>query len=827
MKACLDRGSRRLPLVLAVVVVATLSGDIAFSAESTTRLPAGRPIVTVGIVYDGPPPESGGLPVGRLQELPGLIEAETTALVEREVDIRFPAAKRLSGDWKLEQIRAAIERLLADPQVDIVITVGIIATHEICRRDDLPKPVIAPIAVDIEAQSLPVERGVDGRLVSGVTNLNYLTSPGTIMRDLRRFREIVPFSRVRIMTDALFAEVIPEVPEAVIAGGKEFGVEIAPPVLVTGSADEALAQLPPDTEAVYVTPLHRMSSPEFDRLVAGLLERRLPSFSLLGRDEVEAGIMAGVRPQTDFSRMARRIALNVQRILQGEDAGGLPVTLELEEKLVINMATATSIGVFPRFRIAMEAEQIWGESRELEGSLTLSQAVREAVDANVRLRSFERRVTAGEENVRRARSFLKPQLGVSTFGRQIDRDRAATSFGAQAQTTLGAELSLRQNIYSDGVFANLDISKDLQRSLELEWQVDRLDVALRAATAYLDLLRLETLERVERENVRLTESNLELARRREQIGFSGPADVYRWESRLATDRSRLIEAHSLIHIALVELNRVLDRPQEDLFEADPPSLVDPELITGFGRLNPYVDNAATFTLFKEFMVQDGLANAPELQAIDAAIAARERVRVAARRSLWAPDLSLIADVEHRAWRGGAGSTVLPSQPVQTDDSIWAVSIVASLPLYAGGARKADVIQTTEELAGLRLERVDVAQRVEQRVRTALYEISSTFPAIELAREAAAASERNLELVTDSYARGLVSVIDLLDAQNSALITAEFAANAEYDFILDLMDLQRATSRFDFFESNAGRDAWFERLETFFKENADRIRWPLR
>ena len=825
MTSSLTGDSLRLSVLLVLVVAVS----VASSLDTETAAPdAGdRPVVTVGIVYDGPSPPQGDLAHQRLQDLPPLIEAETLSLVGAEYDLRLPEDKMLSGGWTVRGIEEAIERQLEDPDVDVVITLGIIASHVVCRWGELSKPVIAPTVVDIDAQSIPFARDAGGRLVSGVKNLSYLTSPGTVMRDLRKFKEIVPYSRVHVLTDALFADVIPEIPEAVIRGGEAFGVEIAPPTLVIDSAEEALAGLPSDAEAVYVTPLYRLPWNEFEVLVAGLLDRRLPTFSLLGRNEVEAGLMAGVRPPTDSSRLARRIALNIQRILHGEDAGQLPVTLELQEKLVINMETATRIGVFPRFRIAMEAEQLWGESRDLEDSLTLGQAVRQAVEANVRLLSADRLVAAGEENIRRARSLLKPRLDVNAFGRQIDSDRAATSFGAQAEKTIGAGLSLTQNIYSDPVFANLGISKDLQRSRELEWQVDRLDVALAAATVFLDLLRLQTLERVELENVRLTESNLELARRREQIGFSGPADVYRWESRLATDRSRLIDAHSRVHIAYVELNRILDRSQEDLFEADPPSLVDPELITGFGRLNQYVDNAAAFTLFKEFMVEEGLHNSPELQAVDAAIAAQKRVTVTARRSFWAPDLALIADLEHRIYRAGAGSTVVPGLPVETDDSIWAVSLVASLPLYAGGARRADVAQATEELASLRLSRTAVSQRVEQRIRTALYEISSTFPSIELAREAAAASERNLELVTDSYARGLVSIIDLLDAQNSALVTAAFAANAEYDFLLDLMDLQRATNRFDFFESNAGRDAWFNRLEAYFQENAGRIRWPLR
>jgi ABC-type uncharacterized transport system substrate-binding protein len=363
----------------------------------------------VGIVYDGPAPDGKSLAPERLRGLLESIDRETATLTGREFDVRFPEDKQLSGNWNVEQIRAAIDRQLADPEVQIVLALGIFSTSDVCGRANLPKPVIAPFAVDIEAQGLPVGHDDDGRMISGVPNLNYLSTPGTIMRDLRRFREIVPFSRVHVLTDALVPQTIPEIPAAVIAGGKALGATIAPPVLVVDSADDALAALPADTEAVYVTPLHRMSAAEFDRLVAGLIERRLPSFSLLGRDEVERGLMAGVRPEADLARLSRRIALNVQRILLGEDAGQFPVALELQQKLVINIATASAIGVFPKLRVAMEAELIDPNRSGVEKTLTLSQAVLEAVAANLALRAADRNVAAGKENVRRARSPLRPR----------------------------------------------------------------------------------------------------------------------------------------------------------------------------------------------------------------------------------------------------------------------------------------------------------------------------------------------------------------------------------------------------------------------------------
>ncbi len=407
-----------------------------------------RPVKNVGIVYDGPPPERQGGAFHQFADLVELVREETTSLTRRDLAVAFPEDKQLTADWTIEGIRRAVEELLADPEVDLVLTLGLFSSHDVCQRRDLPKPVLAPIAVDIDAQSLPVTSDAEGRLTSGVRNLTYLVSPGCIQRDLKRFREIVNVSRVHVLMDALLPEAIAEIPEAVTQGARQLGLELVP-VPVVDSAAEALAALPADAEAVYVTPLDRMPRGEFDLLVAGLTERALPSFSLTGREEVELGVMAGARPQTDLRRVSRRIALSIQRILTGEDAGTLPVALELQEKLVINMATATAIRVFPRVRVTMEAELIQAGTDEVTETLDLSQAVREAVAANLGLRAAERRVAAGAEDVHRARSQLRPQLDVSALGLQIDEDRAAASFGSQAERTLSGTLSLSQLLYSD------------------------------------------------------------------------------------------------------------------------------------------------------------------------------------------------------------------------------------------------------------------------------------------------------------------------------------------------------------------------------------------
>ncbi|UCC85495.1 MAG: TolC family protein [Gemmatimonadota bacterium] len=86
--------------------------------------------------------------------------------------------------------------------------------------------------------------------------------------------------------------------------------------------------------------------------------------------------------------------------------------------------------------------------------------------------------------------------------------------------------------------------------------------------------------------------------------------------------------------------------------------------------------------------------------------------------------------------------------------------------------------------------------------------------IGLSRDAADAARNNFELVQDSYSRGAASIIDLLDAQNTALIAELRAANAIYDFLIQLMNVERAAGRFDFFTSAEERDAFFDRLDAY-------------
>ena len=112
------------------------------------------------------------------------------------------------------------------------------------------------------------------------------------------------------------------------------------------------------------------------------------------------------------------------------------------------------------------------------------------------------------------------------------------------------------------------------------------------------------------------------------------------------------------------------------------------------------------------------------------------------------------------------------------------------------------------------ERAVIAQRLEQNVRAALHQAGFSYANINLTRDAAEASARNLELVTDLYQRGAADIIQLVDAQNQALGAALAAANAMYDFLIDALRVQRASGSFSLEGSQEVRDDFLRRLDAF-------------
>jgi outer membrane protein TolC len=151
---------------------------------------------------------------------------------------------------------------------------------------------------------------------------------------------------------------------------------------------------------------------------------------------------------------------------------------------------------------------------------------------------------------------------------------------------------------------------------------------------------------------------------------------------------------------------------------------------------------------------------------------------------------------------------IPIDFPRVDDTSWSVGLFGALEVYSGGANRAAKRRAQEELFQLQTERNAVANRVEQRIRSALMLVGASFNSIELSQAAADAALKSLDLVSESYVTGAVSITELLDAQAAALRASEGASNAVYDFLIDLMEVERSMSSFGFFQTEEERETFY-------------------
>ena len=432
----------------------------------------------------------------------------------------------------------------------------------------------------------------------------------------------------------------------------------------------------------------------------------------------------------------------------------------------------------------------------------------EAVAANLELRAAAIGLEAGQTAVDEARAKLLPQLDASIANTRLNDDSTAVISGAAAEQSTTAAITLSQLLYSDQVRANVTIQHYLQDNRQALKRQLELDIILEATTAYLNVLKAQTFVHIRREDMNLSRAHLELARDRQQIGVANPAEAYRWESELATARQKLLDAQSQLQQARDAVNRLLHRPLKEAFIAEPATLEDPSLIVSRKELFEYVINDRAFELMGDFMVKEGVAASPELTGLEALLAVTKRELESRRRAYWSPTVTL----------QGKMTNVLDETRVAglaaENDTDWSVNLNVSLPLFEGGARRA-------RLSGSRLafnqqlsQRDAIRERIEQRIRATLHRIRASHPSIQLSKEAASAANKNLDLVTDAYSRGAVSILDLLDAQNAALVAEESATNAVFDFLIDLMNLERSLDGFDFFLDAQGLESWLERLQRY-------------
>ncbi len=730
------------------------------------------------------------------------LEQETNDLLDNSYNINYRVKHAVKSISEAEQL---INQSYSNDS-DIVISIGFLSSKALSSRSgNYTKPSIAGITLTDNNQES-----------SGVHNYSYIKSPFSVKNDLLKFKQIIDFKNMGVFVDEITEK---SVKSYLNQFKTDFEITY---IRLTDNVSEDIKKIPSNIDAIYLLPYNYNTDEQEKQLISKLNSLKLPTFALIGRDNVEQGALASLASSDYIPTYTRRLALNIMKIVEGSDPKDFPVQVTgVEDEFVINMETAKKIGVYPDFKILSDATLINITSSPKGRELSLEGAVLEALENNLNLKVSQKNIDIQDAEIRHSKSNLYPQLSLNTSATLINNKMAniqSPSFMRDELSWMG-NAQLSQVVYSEPVYANIAIQKLLKNVQEASFKTSKLDIFLQVSTSYLNYLKAKANLTIQKENVEVTKKNLNLSKTKEKIGHSSPADVYRFETSLAINNMTLNDALTNLEQAKFNLNQLLNRPNNEDFITEDVTLSSNLLFIVDPRINEHINNQFEVNKFSDFLIEYAFEHIPTLEQVDLNIQAQERSLRSNRRSLYLPQANIQGNVNQRFGRfmDHIPTDQIKAQGFDPYSTTWNVVGTVSLPIFQGWARRSNIQRDQASLDQLYLTKDNTKQMFETTIRTTIENVENSYGDVLLSGKAAEASKKYLEKTQDLYREGATNITTLLDAQNSSLSASLNAINARYQLISDALTAERYTGLIYMLSTEEEKEGFINQFNEYLLE----------
>ena len=761
-----------------------------FCDTGLAQISPGQNHINIAVVRDGP--------TSNLQ-ITELIKPELLHLLGEDYSFNFVESSAFNAQWDPNKFRSVVENALNDEKVNIILGVGAMITQEAASDDlVLTKPFVSTTLLTGDVPPLPYSM----EDYSLKENLILVILPTARDSDFEVFNKLIQFDTLHFGVPIEELNYLRNTLSKIDAFSKEIGIAIIP-VPISKDIKKTIAEIPVKSQAFYYLRTPRLSVAERRELIDSLISRKIPVFSGMGLEDIELGVFATNKPNMN-QEVARRSAINLFRLIRGEQSADLPVFMVSDFKLIINGKTAAKIGYYPDYNTRVSATILYREYLEGDVSeINLKDALNLAAEGNASLSisSSEVQTSLQESNV--ARGFMFPQLGLnvdySHIGWKQFNQLVPENF---AQFGVG----ISQMVFDDEVISNFSSAGSLYEAAEFRYESDKLDIYLQAAQSYLNYVQSRLFHQIELDNLRLTESNLEIAQMRVDVGQAGRDEVYRWTTELANRKGAVLIAENLIETSRITLNQTLGMNQDVNWMPEEIDVEPDEFYFIKSKFDDIFINRYNLQKFREASIKYSLDNSPELQFLYKSIEAQEIQIRREKRSFFIPKFYADFNYGNNFWQN-------PDVPA-LDNSGFIFGLTARLPIFEGTSRIYR-IQRKESVRNELTNTVTLTEQlIEQRTRTTIRNLESSFPNITLSKTASENAKLYFGVVQEKYANGIASITNLLEAQNSGFVANQNAISAVYIFLGDLAEYQRAIS---FFEDTKTQKEKDEFLNKFFED----------
>jgi len=401
--------------------------------------------------------------------------------------------------------------------------------------------------------------------------------------------------------------------------------------------------------------------------------------------------------------------------------------------------------------------------------LSLDNCINFALANNQELKIAQKRIIEAEGRKNEAFGNFLPRLNLSgSYTRLKEAPRMTVSiFGIEESFELGpqdlysTQLSLGQPLFTWGKIYQGNRQANLNyRLVNEEYKQVKNSLIFEVKRAFYNVLLVKQFVAIAEEAVNVADTHFKTTERLYKEGRVSDYDVSRAKVQLVSNQTKLIKAKNSLKLAKEELSILLNAKLEEEWDITGEFPFDKREVNLEDALHKALAERAEI---RQLMIQE------EMGEISIKLARAEN----------RPNLDFLANYQYTN----------PFYNREEWGGTWNAVLSLNFPLFNGLSDLGRVKQAKARLEQVKILKSQVEERIKLEVRKAFFDMEEAQERIEAQKENVELARKNLRIAEERHRQGLMSEIEVRDAQLSL-------TQAETDYFQALYDYDVASAFLD-------------------------------
>ncbi|MBQ7126605.1 TolC family protein, partial [bacterium] len=559
------------------------------------------------------------------------------------------------------------------------------------------------------------------------------------------------------------------------------------------NVDSALKSIPADVDSVFVTPLFNLTTEQRKGIYTYLTNKKLPTFSSLGKEDVQLGAMLGTSTPDVDRKLAEATSFSIHGVLHGNTVKTEKIAFFDDKVIFYNKDTGAAVGYAVPLRLLNNCQII--SSKPLP-KYDLSYVFNTMEESNLDIQRKRYLVQAARRSTTAAYLKYLPTLRID-LGHQNYNGAYAQSYTDVPARVGQFVIGMDQMIYAPDLVTNIIVKHKKLKFDKAEKVLTEQNMGLHLGFLYMETLMLENMIKVQEEQLAETRENLAISRVRQQTGVCGKEEVLRWAGQVSEEEKKLLNMKADYNNIRITINKLLYKDQKEMYTFAPLVATDPAFFTSEMHVIDHVRTPEKLAKFTDMLVEEVKYLSPETTKLRAAIAMKKAEIGNYAQKFVLPNAKLSLEYGSQFDRqlpyeqiGHMGLMAAGIPYIGLDRHSTRVMIAAQWKPIEGGTKIAEIARCKAELNELNAYLEQVHTELEMNVREVVNRAIAKYFIIEKSYKAMFAEAENYQLVKAKYLRGQAPITQVADAQHLYLAAKLAALNSQYDFFKELIWVQR-------------------------------------